>query len=161
MPSSDEAVAARDRILMPWDLRPVKGIDYHRDTLRKMVKAGTFPAPVQLSPYRVGWRESDIDGWLASRPVVAQAPRTEDGEVISFRDNNRYPAPVPTRSGGGRPPKAGGVKALTAEFNQLVDEATAAGRCPSWARHHASDFVSKEVAEKKLARLRAELTEAG
>ncbi len=44
--------------------RTVKGrIQRWRD-----VKAGTFPAPVELGPNRIGWFEDEIDAWLASRP---------------------------------------------------------------------------------------------
>jgi prophage regulatory protein len=32
------------------------------------VKAGRFPAPVQLGPNSVGWYEDEIDAWLATRP---------------------------------------------------------------------------------------------
>jgi len=32
------------------------------------VRAGTFPAPVQLGPNSVGWYEDEIDAWLATRP---------------------------------------------------------------------------------------------
>ena len=40
------------------------------------VKAGTFPAPVELGPNRIGWFEDEIDAWLASRPR-----RTYDAEA--------------------------------------------------------------------------------
>jgi prophage regulatory protein len=32
------------------------------------IKAGKFPAPVQLGPNSVGWFEDEIDAWLAARP---------------------------------------------------------------------------------------------
>ena len=32
------------------------------------VKAGTFPAPVETGPNRIGWFEDEIDAWLASLP---------------------------------------------------------------------------------------------
>jgi prophage regulatory protein len=32
------------------------------------VRAGTFPAPVQLGPNSVGWYEDEIDKWIAERP---------------------------------------------------------------------------------------------
>lgn len=40
-----------------------------RSTIWRMTKKGTFPAPVQLSERRIGWRRSDIEAWLRSRPV--------------------------------------------------------------------------------------------
>lgn len=32
------------------------------------IKAGKFPAPVEIGPNRIGWFEDEIDAWLASRP---------------------------------------------------------------------------------------------
>ena len=32
------------------------------------IKAGKFPAPVQLGPNSVGWFEDEIEAWLAARP---------------------------------------------------------------------------------------------
>ncbi len=40
----------------------------------RCVKAGTFPAPIQLGPNSVGWYEDEIDQWLADRPRVIYAP---------------------------------------------------------------------------------------
>lgn len=31
------------------------------------ISAGRFPRPVQLSPRRVGWLESEVDKWIESR----------------------------------------------------------------------------------------------
>jgi len=36
-------------------------------TIWRMVRDGRFPAPLQLSENAVGWKESDIEAWLASR----------------------------------------------------------------------------------------------
>ncbi len=36
-------------------------------TIYDGVKAGTFPAPVQLGPKSVGWVESEINAWLSAR----------------------------------------------------------------------------------------------
>jgi len=38
------------------------------------IRAGKFPAPVQLGPNSIGWYEDEIDAWLASRPRVIYAP---------------------------------------------------------------------------------------
>ncbi|EPD3117933.1 helix-turn-helix transcriptional regulator, partial [Pseudomonas aeruginosa] len=35
-----------------------------RSTLWREVKAKRFPSPVQITPGRVGWRQSDINRWL-------------------------------------------------------------------------------------------------
>lgn len=39
----------------------------------RRVRAGTFPAPVQLGPNSIGWYEDEIEDWLKSRPRVSYA----------------------------------------------------------------------------------------
>lgn len=46
------------------------------------VKAGRFPAPIQLSPARIAWRSDEIETWLATRPRVAYAHQVEAGEAV-------------------------------------------------------------------------------
>jgi prophage regulatory protein len=57
------------RVVTFPELKPNYGIGYCRIHLNRLVKAGEFPAPIQLSPNRIGWRQSDIEGWLESRPM--------------------------------------------------------------------------------------------
>jgi len=52
------------------DLGPQKGITYTRVHLRRLIKAGRFPIPRQLSAGRIGFVEEEIDEWIASRPPV-------------------------------------------------------------------------------------------
>ena len=43
-----------------------------KTTIWRRVKNGDFPAPVRLGSLAtrsVGWRESEVKGWLGSRPV--------------------------------------------------------------------------------------------
>ena len=42
-----------------------------RSTIYRLLAAGQFPAPVQLSVRAVGWRRSDVDHWAAERPPVS------------------------------------------------------------------------------------------
>ena len=49
----------------------------------RKVRDGSFPAPVQLGPNSIGWRESDINVWLASRPAVMWAPSRLDTLVAA------------------------------------------------------------------------------
>lgn len=44
-------------------------------TIYDAIKAGTFPAPVQLGPKSVGWVESEINAWLAARVAARDAAR--------------------------------------------------------------------------------------
>ena len=38
-------------------------------TIWRRIRAGDFPMARQLTPNRVGWPESEIEEWEASRPV--------------------------------------------------------------------------------------------
>ena len=51
----------------------VKATGLARSTIYNMLKAKppTFPRQIQLSPRCIGWRESEIAGWIASRPPAA------------------------------------------------------------------------------------------
>jgi predicted DNA-binding transcriptional regulator AlpA len=44
-----------------------------RPHLRRLIKAGYFPAPYQLTPNRIIWRQSEIRRWMETRPVAASA----------------------------------------------------------------------------------------
>ena len=49
-------------------------------TIYDSIKAGTFPAPIQLGPKAVGWVESEINAWLAARVVARDAARKASKE---------------------------------------------------------------------------------
>ena len=56
--------------LLPWGkVRDITGLS--RTTAWRRQKAGDFPLAVQISPGRVGWWESELTAWKASR-----APRS-------------------------------------------------------------------------------------
>lgn len=58
----------RKRLLAFKQLRDEKGIPYSRDHLRRLCKAGRFPAPIPLSSSgRICWLESEVDAWIAAR----------------------------------------------------------------------------------------------
>lgn len=69
--------------------------------LWRSVKAGRFPAPLQLSPARIAWRAESVDAFLAALPTVNYAAhRTEAGEQSpppttpdTPTANRRSPAP--------------------------------------------------------------------
>jgi prophage regulatory protein len=44
-------------------------VSLSRPTLYRLIRARTFPRPVQLGPSAVGWRASDVDQWIANRRV--------------------------------------------------------------------------------------------
>jgi prophage regulatory protein len=55
------------RFLSAEDLKE-RGIPFSRVQLWRLMKAGKFPRPVQISEQRNAWREEDIDHWMATRP---------------------------------------------------------------------------------------------
>jgi predicted DNA-binding transcriptional regulator AlpA len=58
------------QVLLSWSqVRPLIG-NQGRTTWWRAIRRGEAPAPVQVSPGRVAWRESDICAWQAQ---VAQA----------------------------------------------------------------------------------------
>jgi predicted DNA-binding transcriptional regulator AlpA len=60
-----EAGGRADRLLS-WD-RVHDLVGFSRSTAWRLQRAGDFPKPVQLSPGRVGWWESELTAWKASR----------------------------------------------------------------------------------------------
>ena len=52
-----------------------------RTTAWRGIRAGTFPAPIQLGPNSIGWLETEIDEHMASLPRVryAGAPDLPEG----------------------------------------------------------------------------------
>jgi predicted DNA-binding transcriptional regulator AlpA len=55
--------------LLSWsELRKV--VPLSRSTVWRRVRDGRFPAPLQISPGRVAWREDDIRAWMAAQKRV-------------------------------------------------------------------------------------------
>jgi predicted DNA-binding transcriptional regulator AlpA len=46
-------------------------IPISRSTLWRQVAAGTFPAPVKLTPSISAWRAEDVRQWIEDRSVAA------------------------------------------------------------------------------------------
>ena len=46
-------------------------IPYSLAQIWRLEKAGRFPQRIQLGPNRVGWRLSDLQEWIRSRPAAA------------------------------------------------------------------------------------------
>jgi prophage regulatory protein len=56
--------------VIAFDQLAEKGVRYSRTHLRRRIREGSFPAPVQLGKHRIGWHENVIDAWLKDRPTV-------------------------------------------------------------------------------------------
>jgi prophage regulatory protein len=71
-----------NRIILYKDL-PTEA-RFCRVHLNRMIKRGEFPRPVRISANRIGWREADIDEFLANRPTAEprlQGPHTEEAKA--------------------------------------------------------------------------------
>jgi len=67
-----QPVAANDNIKPPkllryCDLNDTRGITYTRRHLYTLESENKFPKRVPLGENRVGWLESEIDGWIQDR----------------------------------------------------------------------------------------------
>lgn len=49
-----------------------------RRTIMRWVRAGTFPAPVQISANRLAWRDFEIEQWCRSRPPGFVSPELSE-----------------------------------------------------------------------------------
>ena len=58
-----------ERILRRPDVENITGLS--RSTIYAWMERGEFPKPVALGARLVGWRESDIEAWLAARETKA------------------------------------------------------------------------------------------
>jgi len=63
------------RILRDPEVKRLTGLS--RVQRWRRVRAGTFPAPVQLGPNSIGWDAVEVEEWLATRPRVSYAPIPE------------------------------------------------------------------------------------
>jgi prophage regulatory protein len=56
--------------LLNWDDLTARGITLHPNHLRKLIKAGKFPAPVKVGAGgrqgKIAFIEEEIDAWLAA-----------------------------------------------------------------------------------------------
>ncbi len=55
-----------------------------RVTIWRRVRAGSFPAPVELGVNSIGWPEQSITDWLESQPrrtYGAEAPHTAEAKA--------------------------------------------------------------------------------
>jgi len=55
-----------DNMLRIADVMARTGLS--RVSIWRQVRAGQFPAPIELSVNTIGWLENDIASWQASRP---------------------------------------------------------------------------------------------
>jgi predicted DNA-binding transcriptional regulator AlpA len=66
------------RLITYKELQPKKGVPYTRQHLRRKIKDGTWPAPVQLGDNAIAWFEDEIDEHLRNLPRAVSASATAD-----------------------------------------------------------------------------------
>ncbi len=66
-----------ERLMAMADVVALIGVS--KVTLYHWIKIGDFPAAIRLSERRVAWRESDVMGWIDSRPTPAAHMKREVG----------------------------------------------------------------------------------
>ncbi|MBM7074489.1 AlpA family transcriptional regulator [Shewanella sp. 202IG2-18] len=59
------SIFTEEKILRLPEVKTKTGIA--RSTIYKLIAVGDFPAPVSLGARAVGWLESDVNQWIASR----------------------------------------------------------------------------------------------
>jgi len=55
-----------ERIIRRPDVESITGLS--RSSIYAKMATGTFPKPVKLGENSVGWKVSDIQGWIAALP---------------------------------------------------------------------------------------------
>lgn len=61
---------------------------YSARQIRRLIAAGTFPAPIALGPGSVGWRSDEVQAWLDSRPRVAYVERDPDAALAEAKQES-------------------------------------------------------------------------
>ncbi len=57
-----------DRMLRREEVQDRTGLS--RSAIYRLMREGQFPLPRRLGQRAVRWRESDLEAWLASRPLA-------------------------------------------------------------------------------------------
>ena len=63
------------------------------DRIRVLVSQGLFPKPVRLGRYRLAWRRSEIQAWIAALPRADEMPVKRRG-VVKTQAKARAPESV-------------------------------------------------------------------
>lgn len=80
-----------DRILRLSQVAAQVGIS--KTSIYQLVKRGEFPAQIRLTSRTVGWRESEVVGWLASRPGPDIEAGRAKGKRLQAARKKRSPNP--------------------------------------------------------------------
>ena len=89
----------------------LKVIPKSRAQIWRDIRAGSFPEPIDLGANSIGWRQGDIEKWIASRPrrhygarAATAADSGEDDDKLNLPATSRAsPDAEARRIGGGVP----------------------------------------------------------
>jgi len=59
------------------EVRSLKGVNYSRAHLFRLIRAGKFPAPIKLGENRNAFVETEVDAWIEQRVVERDALNAE------------------------------------------------------------------------------------
>ena len=79
-----------DRIIRFNTVRARTGLS--RSTIYRKIAEGTFPAQLKISTNGAGWRESDINRWIADPAGWRQRSRNEFDFLDDYRPQGRRQA---------------------------------------------------------------------
>lgn len=86
----------REDRLLPWGrVRDIAGIS--RTTAWRMQQTGDFPAPVPVSPGRVGWWESELTAWKGARGAAKPLAPPSRPRLAGMPRSPPIPTPSPPR----------------------------------------------------------------
>jgi len=52
----------------------IQRIGLSRSTIYKLMENNDFPKPMKLGAQAIGWRDTDIEQWIANRPIAPIGP---------------------------------------------------------------------------------------
>lgn len=61
------------RLLNIQELRTVKGVDFSKPQIYRLIADKKFPRQLSISEKRVAWLESEIDAWIQERAEARAA----------------------------------------------------------------------------------------
>ncbi|MGO9362361.1 MAG: helix-turn-helix transcriptional regulator [Rhodomicrobium sp.] len=86
----DQNHPVRDRILRQAAVEAKVG--FKKTKLFYQIAEGNFPKPIAIGPRSVGWRESEIDAWIAKLPRAGRQNAILDKARAARRCNRNNQA---------------------------------------------------------------------
>jgi prophage regulatory protein len=72
----------RDRILRQAEVEAKVG--FRKTKMWELIADRAFPEPIALGPRAVGWRESEVDRWIAELPRATRFAKYLQGQLRPF-----------------------------------------------------------------------------